>query len=131
VGKQVRGARGGGDGSGDGGETTSNDNAHWAAQQVQACQGKGAPQKCTDHNLASERQQAHTRKRVPTAAPATPTGPTGQNKLDEVVDVGGFALTRRTPTRKREQNSRVLLTVGSLDYGGQSGYGTQPDASRR
>jgi hypothetical protein len=37
---------------------------------------KGAPQKCTDtdHSIASMRQQAHTRKRVPTALPRTCEG---------------------------------------------------------
>ena len=45
------------------GETTSNERSK--------VQGKGALQKCTDHSIASRRQQAHTRKRVPTAAPHT------------------------------------------------------------
>jgi hypothetical protein len=39
------------------------------ATTTQQVQGKGAPQKCTNHNLASERQQAHARGRVPTAVP--------------------------------------------------------------
>jgi hypothetical protein len=33
--------------------------------------GKGAPQKCTDHITASKRQQAHALKQVPTALPCT------------------------------------------------------------
>jgi hypothetical protein len=40
------------------------------ATTTQQVQGKGAPQKGTDRNLASERQQAHTSKRGPTAVPA-------------------------------------------------------------
>jgi hypothetical protein len=54
---------------------------HWGKSQ---CEGRGgwrfatgisasmgAPQKCTDHSIASRRQQAHTRKRVPAALPHT------------------------------------------------------------
>jgi hypothetical protein len=44
---------------GNDGETTSNERSK--------VQGEGAPQKCTDHSIASRRQQAHTRKRAPTA----------------------------------------------------------------
>jgi hypothetical protein len=38
-----------------------------SAACFRACQVK----KCTDHSIASRRQQAHTRKRVPTALPHT------------------------------------------------------------
>jgi hypothetical protein len=49
---------------GNDGETTSNERSK--------VQGKGAPRKCaTDHSIASRRQQAHIRKRVPTALPRT------------------------------------------------------------
>jgi hypothetical protein len=34
-------------------------------------QGKGGHQKRTDHSTASRRQQAHTRRRIPTALPRT------------------------------------------------------------
>jgi hypothetical protein len=48
---------------GNDGETTSNERSK--------SKGRGhlRPQKCTDHSIASKRQQAHTRKRVPTALP--------------------------------------------------------------
>ena len=44
---------------GNDGETTSNERSK--------SKGRG----CTDHSIASRRQQAHTRKRVPTALPHT------------------------------------------------------------
>jgi hypothetical protein len=60
-----RGLQLGGGGGGLGQQATSNDNA----TSPRTGPREGGPQKCTDHNLASERQQAHTRKRVPTAVP--------------------------------------------------------------
>jgi hypothetical protein len=39
------------------------------AKTTQQVQGKGAPQKRTDHNLASQRQPAHARKRAPAPVP--------------------------------------------------------------
>jgi hypothetical protein len=49
---------------GNDGETTSNDNA--------TSPREGGTSEVPDHNLASERQQAHTRKRAPAAAPPPP-----------------------------------------------------------
>jgi hypothetical protein len=50
---------------GNDGETTSQN------QRLNERSKSKAPQKCTDHSIASRRQQAHTRKRVPTALPHT------------------------------------------------------------
>jgi hypothetical protein len=50
---------------GNDGETTSQ------KQRLNERSKSKAPQKCTDHSIASRRQQAHTRKRVPTALPHT------------------------------------------------------------
>jgi hypothetical protein len=50
-------------------------------RRTQQSPREGGPQKCTDHSIASRRQQAHTRKRVPTAPPHTDGG--GLNELTE------------------------------------------------
>jgi hypothetical protein len=79
------------------------------ATTTQQVQGWGSPQKCTDHNLASERQQAHTYKRVPT--PRLPAYGGGITQLTKARKQLPRAWLWRAKANRRFRSPRLRCVV--------------------